>query len=84
LSIPVRQDWRKIQKQAVNYITIQSKRKGEAMFLTIKQAAALLNVSTKTIQRRIKDGSIPAHVLSARMIRIDPKDLQAYMDGRKA
>ena len=53
------------------------------MYLTIKQAAAELNVSTKTIDRRIKDGSIPAHVLSARMIRIDPKDLQAYMDGNK-
>jgi excisionase family DNA binding protein len=53
------------------------------MFLTIKQAAALLNVSTKTIQRRIADGSIEAYRLSERAIRIDPKNLQKWLDGLK-
>lgn len=53
------------------------------MYLSIKQAAERLNVCTKTIHRRIADGSIPASRLSAKFIRIDEKDLEAFMTGKK-
>jgi excisionase family DNA binding protein len=53
------------------------------MYLSIKQVAEKLNVCTKTIQRRIADGSIPVSRLSAKFIRIDEKDLEAFMCAKK-
>ncbi|GEK80574.1 helix-turn-helix domain-containing protein [Agrococcus baldri] len=43
-------------------------------WLTVQGAADLLNVSPKTIRRRLADGSIPAMRLG-RLIRINPADL---------
>jgi excisionase family DNA binding protein len=50
------------------------------MYLTIKQAAEMLGVSRKTIDRRIADGSLKAYHLSKRAVRIDPKDLCAFVE----
>jgi excisionase family DNA binding protein len=38
-------------------------------------AAAYADVSTKTIHRRILDGSLPAHRLGPRLLRIDLNDV---------
>ena len=53
------------------------------MYLTVAQAAERLQVCKKTIFRRIQDGSIPAHSLSSKTLRIDEKDLEAYMDAHR-
>jgi excisionase family DNA binding protein len=46
--------------------------------LTAKQAATYLNVSLKTIRRRIASGEI-AIMRIGRAIRIHPKELQRYL-----
>ena len=51
-------------------------------YLTIIQAAELLQVSTKTILRRIDDGSLPCVRLGARTIRIRNADLNDYINSK--
>ena len=51
-------------------------------YLTIRQAAERLQVSTKTISRRIDDGSLPCVRLGARTIRIRNVDLDDYINKR--
>jgi excisionase family DNA binding protein len=53
------------------------------MYLTIAQVAERLQVSSKTVMRRIKDGSLKACKITPQTIRIDERDLQAYMDQHK-
>lgn len=40
-------------------------------WVPIAEAAALLDVSPKTIRRRIADGTLSAHRLGPRLIRVD-------------
>ena len=47
--------------------------------LRIKQAADLLQISTKTIRRRIQDGRLRAYFI-AQQWRIDPRDLQRFIE----
>ncbi|MEA4895131.1 MAG: helix-turn-helix domain-containing protein [Oscillospiraceae bacterium] len=54
--------------------------KNEKPALSVKQAAMKLNVSEKTIRRRIDDGTLRAKKLSPRCVRIDPKDLDAFIE----
>jgi excisionase family DNA binding protein len=50
--------------------------------LTISQAAALLQVSEKTIRRRIAEGGLVAHRVGAQW-RLAPRDVADYLrDGR--
>lgn len=42
---------------------------------SVPDAAAYASVSVKTIRRRILDGSLPAHRLGPRLLRIDVADL---------
>jgi len=54
------------------------------MMLTTQQAAEKLNVHPETIRRLVKAGKLKAVALSdtARArIRIDDRELQAFMDG---
>jgi len=51
--------------------------------LLIKAAAELLNMSTKTLRRRIKSGELPV-VRDGRVVRIRPKDLRAYIALRRS
>ena len=51
-------------------------------YLTIRQAAERLQVSTKTILRRIDDGSLPCVRLGARTIRIRDVDLNNYINSK--
>ena len=53
------------------------------MYLTVKQAAEILQVCTKTIFRRIEDGSLPAIRLSAKSLRIDEAELMRYIESLK-
>lgn len=48
-------------------------------WLTIPEAADWLGVSTKTIRRRIADGTIKAHTLGSRIKRIRASELEAAM-----
>jgi excisionase family DNA binding protein len=47
--------------------------------LSINQAAEYAAVSTKTLRRRIADGTIPAVRLGPRAIRVRPADLDAAL-----
>ena len=44
-------------------------------FLTIDEAAALMGVSTRTIRRRLKDGSLRKALLGGRAVRIPASEL---------
>lgn len=49
------------------------------VYLSIEQAAELLSMSTKTIRRRISDGTIPAYQCGRRPIRIRLEDLEGAL-----
>jgi excisionase family DNA binding protein len=49
------------------------------VYLSIEQAAELMSMSTKTIRRRISDGTIPAYQCGRRPIRIRLEDLEAAL-----
>lgn len=44
--------------------------------LSINQAAERVGVSRDTIRRRIADGTLPAHRMGPKLIRIHPADLE--------
>ncbi|MFD6056826.1 excisionase family DNA-binding protein [Rhodococcus wratislaviensis] len=46
--------------------------------MTVQQAADVLAVSTKTIRRRIADGTLPAHRVGPRLIRLRRIDLDRF------
>lgn len=48
--------------------------------LTIKRVAAVLDCSTRTVRRRIHDGSLPA-VVEGERIMVRGDDLRAYIDS---
>lgn len=48
-------------------------------YLSIDEAATVMSVSTKTIRRRISDGTIPAYHCGHRPIRIKLEDLEAAL-----
>ena len=47
------------------------------IYVSVDEAAAVMSVSTKTIRRRISDGTIPAYQCGRRNIRIRLEDLEA-------
>jgi excisionase family DNA binding protein len=50
-----------------------------ARLLRIAEVADLLQVSSKTIRRRIQDGRLRAYFI-AQQWRIDPRDLQRFIE----
>lgn len=48
--------------------------------LTVIEIASMLNISPRTLRRRIKDKTLPA-VRIGRLVRIHPDDLAAFMRG---
>lgn len=48
-------------------------------YVSLDEAAEMLSVSTRTIRRRISDGTIPAYKLGKRPIRIRVEDLEAAL-----
>lgn len=49
------------------------------VYLSIEQAANVMSLSTKTIRRRISDGTIPAYQCGRRPIRIRLDELEAAL-----
>ena len=54
--------------------------RADSQLLTISAAAHSLNISEKTIRRRIDDGQLPAHRIGNR-IRIDQDELRRFLVG---
>ena len=50
--------------------------------LTYRDAAKLLHVTDRTVWQLVKDGALPA-VRFRRTVRIDPADLQSFIDRAK-
>ncbi len=49
--------------------------------MTVKDVAADMKASEKTVRRRIATGAIPV-VRDGRMIRIRPKDYRSYLESK--
>ena len=47
------------------------------VYLSVEEAAQVMSVSSKTIRRRISDGTIPANQCGRRIIRIRLDELEA-------
>lgn len=53
------------------------------MYMTVAQAAEKLQVSKKTILRRIADGSLSSHRIGPQTIRIKEEDLDKYLNSKR-
>lgn len=51
----------------------------ERTFETIASAARRHHVSTRTIRRRIADGRIPAYRSGPKLVRLDPREVDALL-----
>ncbi len=49
------------------------------VYLSLDEAAEIMSLSTRTIRRRISDGTIPAYQCGRRPIRIRLDDLEAAL-----
>lgn len=49
------------------------------VYLSLEEAAKIMSMSTKTIRRRISDGTIPAYQCGRRPIRIRLDELEAAL-----
>ena len=49
------------------------------VYVSLDEAAHILSLSTRTIRRRISDGTIPAHQCGKRPIRIRLDELEAAL-----
>lgn len=53
------------------------------VLLTVAEAAELLRIDPYTVRRYVNRGELPAYRIG-RELRIDPAELQAYLQGRRA
>ena len=49
--------------------------------MTVREVAAAMNASEKTIRRRIAAGELPV-IRDGRLIRIRPKDYRRYLESK--
>jgi excisionase family DNA binding protein len=49
------------------------------VYLSLEEAAEMMSLSTRTVRRRISDGTIPAYQCGRRPIRIRLDDLEAAL-----
>ncbi len=54
-----------------------------ARLLTLQQAAEILNISLKTLRRRIDANKLPV-IHDERIVRVHPRDLQRYISARRS
>lgn len=64
---------------------MNKKTKKEALprLLTLEEVAGVLNVSPKTLRRRIDAGQLPV-IRDGRIVRVHPADLQRYISARRS
>ena len=60
-------------------MTVQKKTRPTLRLLTIEEAAAYPALSTRTIRRRIADGTLPAFRVGPRSIRVRPEHLEELL-----
>ncbi len=53
-----------------------------ARLLTLQQAAEILNISLKTLRRRIDANELPV-IHDERIVRVHPRDLENYIASRR-
>lgn len=58
-------------------------RKATPRLLTISQVADYLGVSTKTVQRLVKSGTLKHHYITDRLVRIAEADANAFIAARR-
>ena len=51
--------------------------------LTLEQAAEILNLSQKTLRRRIDEGQLPV-IRDGRIVRVHPRNLDRYISARRS
>ena len=51
-------------------------------YITRQEAAEILGVSLRTLDGLIQRGGLPAYRVGARLVRLDVRDIEAYMSGR--
>lgn len=54
------------------------------MYYTVKDAAKILGVSSRTLSRYIAAGKVTVHRLTPKTVRIKDTDLDAFLDGTRA
>ena len=52
-------------------------------YLTIKEAAEIMGVTKPTVEREMRNGSLPFIEIGPHSLRIDPVDLRNLMESRK-
>jgi excisionase family DNA binding protein len=55
----------------------------EAPLLTLGKVARRLGISPRSLSRLIASGELPVVRLSARVVRLSPSDLAAYIESRR-
>jgi len=56
-----------------------AKKKELPIYLSLEEAAEVMSLSTRTIRRRISDGTIPAYQCGRRAIRVRLDELEAAL-----
>jgi excisionase family DNA binding protein len=52
--------------------------------LTLDEAAELIGVSRRTVNRLKADGELKTITIGPFVVRVDPRDLRAFLDARKS
>jgi excisionase family DNA binding protein len=60
----------------------ESRRDADVRLLTVKEAAEMLSLSERTIQRYLKSGELSC-VRLGRSVRIELKDLEEFVEKKK-
>ena len=61
---------------------ITYKKLEETIFLSPRQVADCLNVSVKSVRTWVRDGSLPALVLTSHLIKIPVESLLGFLEAR--
>lgn len=52
-------------------------------YMSVKEAAEQVGVSTQTVRRWIQSGALPALRISARLYRLDQEDFEKFIQSAK-
>ena len=51
--------------------------------LTAREVGEFLGLSTESVLRRWRSGEIPGYRLASNVLRFDPADIEAWLEGRR-